>query len=146
MSRGRRVPQLSAGGRDLLEEQINHEQEHAAAARAVGFTRIGYGLAHRAVPGDGGTPTLEWQLFTQFAAPSRPVTKLAVAAIAAAPAWTREEIRSRGMLLPDLPSGFGLGEDDAGWLSDPQSAALSATRARFMKSHRVLDCLVRAGY
>lgn len=31
--------------------------------------------------------------------------------------WTREEMRSRGMLLPDLPSGFGLGENDAGWLS-----------------------------
>jgi hypothetical protein len=30
---------------------------------------------------------------------------------------TREEMRSRGMLPPDLPPGFGLGENDAGWLS-----------------------------
>lgn len=62
---------------------ISHELEHAAAARAVGYTKILYGLYHNPEAGPGEEAI---RLFMWSGAPSRPVTKLAIATVTAAPA------------------------------------------------------------
>ena len=72
-----------------IEAQIAHEAEHAAAARAVGFSRIRYGLGEwieRRTDGDVVTVTTHWQVMVFHVAPLRPVSKLAYAFIVAAPA------------------------------------------------------------
>jgi hypothetical protein len=74
---------------DYIESQVRHEQEHAAAALAAGFSKIRYGLfVHRAprnVPG-GVTVRTDWRMMINHVAPAGPVSKLAYAAIVAAPA------------------------------------------------------------
>lgn len=71
-----------------IEDQIRHEQEHAAAAVAAGFTKIRYGLfvrrASREILG-GVEASTDWHMCACHAAPARPVTKLAYASIVAAP-------------------------------------------------------------
>jgi len=72
-----------------IEAQIAHEAEHAAAARAVGFSRTRYGLGEwveRRTEGDVLTVITRWQVMVFHVAPVRPVSKLAYAAIIAAPA------------------------------------------------------------
>jgi hypothetical protein len=74
---------------DYIEGQVRHEQEHAAAALAAGFTKVRYGLfvrrTRREVPGGVDVQT-DWRMMLEHAAPSGPVTKLAYASIVAAPA------------------------------------------------------------
>jgi hypothetical protein len=75
---------------DYIESEIRHEQEHAVAALAAGFTKIRYGLyVHRTRhPGSRpGSFTVEtrWQMLVEHVAPSGPVTKLVYASITAAP-------------------------------------------------------------
>ena len=65
-----------------LEWAISHEQEHAAASRAVGYTKLLYGLYHNPEAEQG---ELALQLGVWPGAPSRPVTKLAMATVTAAP-------------------------------------------------------------
>jgi hypothetical protein len=71
-----------------LESQVQHEQQHAARALAVGFTKIRYGLfVHRTrtdTPG-GYTVATDWRMMVNHAAPAGPVTKLAYASIVSAP-------------------------------------------------------------
>lgn len=75
---------------DYIEDQIRHEGQHAAAARAVGFGKVRLGLgvwrSERLLDGGGRQVTTNWQVFVEHAAPVRAVTKLAYAAIVAAPA------------------------------------------------------------
>jgi hypothetical protein len=74
---------------DYLEAQIAHEAEHAAAACAVGFGRIRYGLGEwieRHADDGAVTVTTRWQVMVFHVDPLRPVSKLAYAAIVAAPA------------------------------------------------------------
>lgn len=73
---------------DYIEEQISHEAEHAAAARAVGFSKIRYGLGvwRKERLADGSREvTTNWQVLIVHVAPVKPVTKLSYAAIVAAP-------------------------------------------------------------
>ena len=69
-----------------LDDRISHEEEHAAAARAVGFTKTAYGFAPQMDPFGVIPYPLGVQLFMHPLAPSRPVTKLGLATILAAPA------------------------------------------------------------
>lgn len=81
---------------DAYEDQIAHELEHAAAARALGCTsRFYFNLSPH--------PDVRW-LWVCYTGHQyicrEPLTKLAVAAIAAAPAWLSEgdlaDLRSLG--------------------------------------------------
>jgi hypothetical protein len=73
-----------------IEEQIAHEDEHATAARAVGFTAISYGLFEHAEVtsrnGDSFTVATRWQMTIAHQAPAGPVSKLAYASVVATPA------------------------------------------------------------
>lgn len=87
-----------------LESQVLHEHEHAQIARLAGFAKVRYGMYVRReredLPGGGYTVTTYWQARFEHAAPSGPVTKLAYAAIAAAPcrlsAGDKEALRDMG--------------------------------------------------
>ncbi|MET9260344.1 hypothetical protein [Amycolatopsis sp. NPDC004079] len=74
----------------FFEQQLRHADEQATAARAVGFSKVRYGLLVRpckiARRADGTWDrSLFWQVCMQYVAPTRPVTKLAYAAVVAAP-------------------------------------------------------------
>lgn len=65
------------------ENSVTHEMQHAVAARAAGYTDIRYGLSvWRNHPATGLTM---WQPRMACHVPQRPVTKLALASVYAAP-------------------------------------------------------------
>jgi hypothetical protein len=63
-----------------LEEELGHEEQHVAAAKAVGYQVIWYVFCEWR---EGGLPC--WQVAVQYTAPANPVRKLEYAAIIAAP-------------------------------------------------------------
>lgn len=65
---------------DEIRRRASHEIEHAMAATAVGFSTIHYGFA---LWDEGATS--RWQFAICHSGPTRPVTKLAYAAIMATP-------------------------------------------------------------
>jgi hypothetical protein len=87
----------------FFEDQIPHEMEHAAAAQALGCTsRFFFKMIPQ--PGDDwyGIPGHVW-------ASRNPVSKLAIAAIAAAPTW---------LSLDDVADLRRMGYQDAGDVAD----------------------------
>jgi hypothetical protein len=72
-----------------IEEEIGHEDEHAAAARAVGFSKVRYGLMvrryQRNTPEGGVEVLTRWRVLIQHVAPVGPISKLAYATVVAAP-------------------------------------------------------------
>lgn len=73
---------------DYIEDQIRHEDQHAAAAREAGFAKVRYGLGvwrERRDLDIGYEVTTRWQVCMEHVAPRRPFTKLMYAAITAAP-------------------------------------------------------------